>query len=52
MPSYAIDGTGKIYRKPEKVKSLYLTEGTLFLRKKLEPPGPEEKEKRTFPEPP
>jgi hypothetical protein len=27
MPSYAVDGTGKIHRAPEDVKNIYLTEG-------------------------
>ena len=52
MPSYAVDGTGKIHRAPEDVKNIYLTEGTLFLKKKLKPPGPEGKDERKYPEPP
>ena len=52
MQCFAIDGSGKIFREPDEVKNIYLTEGTLFLKKKLEAPGPEEEEKRTFPEPP
>ena len=44
MPNYAIDSTGKIYREPNEVKNVYLTEGTLFLRKKIEAPGPDEEE--------
>ena len=52
MQSFAIDGTGRIFREPDDVKKVYLADGTLFLRKKLEAPGPEEEAKRTFPEPP
>ena len=52
MPSYAVDGTGKIHRAPEDVKNIYLTERTLFLKKKLEPPGSEGKDERKYPEPP
>jgi len=52
MQSFAIDSAGKIAREPNEVKNIYLTDGTLFLRKKLEAPGPEEEAKRTFAEPP
>jgi len=52
MQSFAIDGAGRIFREPNEVKNIYLTDGTLFLRKKLEAPGPEEEAKRTFAEPP
>ena len=41
-----------IHREPDDVKNVYLTEGTLFLRKKLEAPGPEEKEEKKYSEPP
>ena len=51
MPIHAIDSTGKIYKDPDTVKKVYLTEGTLFLRKKLEAPGPEERKKRAIPIP-
>jgi hypothetical protein len=40
-----------IHREPDDVKNVYLTEGTLFLRKKLEAPGPEEREEKKYPEP-
>ena len=52
MPNFAIDDTGRIFREPNEVKNTYLTEGTLFLRKKLAAPGPEEEKKRTYDEPP
>jgi hypothetical protein len=52
MPPYAIDSTGIIHREPDDVKNVYLTEGTLFLRKKLEAPGPEVKQEKKYPEPP
>ena len=51
MPDHAIDNTGKIFRSAEEVKNIYLKEGTLFLKKKLEAPGPEE-EKREYEKPP
>ena len=42
-PDFAIDGqTNEKTRDPKKVKEIYLKEGTIFLRKKLQPPGPEE----------
>jgi len=42
----------EIHKDPDAVKNVYLSEGTLFLRKKLEAPGPEEEEKIKFPDPP
>ena len=40
---FAIDGeTDEKTKDPKKVKEIYLKEGTIFLKKKLQPPGPEE----------
>ena len=46
MPNYAIDGNGQIFREPTEVKRTYLTEGTLFIRKRLDPPDSEEEDKK------
>ena len=51
IPDHAIDNTGKIFRLAEEAKNIYLKEGTFFLKKKLEAPGPEE-EKREYEKPP
>src|SRR6202012_1771435 len=42
-PDFANDGqTNEKTRDPKKVKEIYLKVDTIFLRKKLQPPGPEE----------
>jgi hypothetical protein len=42
-PDFAIDGeTNEKTRDPKRVKEIYLKEGTIFLKKKLGPPGPKE----------
>ena len=53
-PDFAIDGeTNEKTRDPERVKEIYLKEGTIFLRKKLHPPGPAvETETKYEPAPP
>jgi hypothetical protein len=53
MPAYAIDHTGEKFTSPEKVKEIYLREGTLFLKEKINAPGPDEgKEHPRYQEPP
>ena len=45
---YAIDASSEEKsRDPERVKEIYLKEGTLFLRKKLLAPGPRRKVKES-----
>ena len=48
-PEFAIDGeTDEKTKDPKKVKEIYLKEGTIFLKKKLQPPGPEEEKEAKY----